>query len=113
MVSVRGPDQAASAELVMFESQACGWCVRWRQEVGSLYAGTAEGRRLPLRTVEGLHPPAGASFTLERPVTYTPTFVVVDHDRERGRITGYAGDSLFWEALARLIRDLDARTGSE
>lgn len=98
---------AAAAELVMFDAPGCGWCARWKAEVGAVYPRTDEGRRLPLRVVAGMRPPAGL-VALARPIAYTPTFVVADSGREIGRITGYAGEAMFWEALAAIVGKVPA-----
>lgn len=91
-----------AAELVMFESDGCAWCAAWEREVGKVYALTDEGRRAPLRRVDQ---------TASRPtdligikgVVYTPTFVLMDGDREIGRILGYPGESHFWGLLGVLL----------
>ena len=36
----------------------------------------------------------------------TPVFVLIDHDREIGRIRGYPGEDNFWGLLAGLIGGL-------
>lgn len=102
------PVSVGAAELVMFEVPGCAWCAKWHAEIGGIYPRTPEGLRLPLRAITGRVPPAG-DFALDRPVTYTPTFVVVDGGREAGRITGYPGNAYFWQMLGQLIQDLDAR----
>lgn len=102
------PAVAESAELVMFESPGCGWCAKWDREIRPVYAKSAEGRVLPLRSILGRVPPPG-DFVLERPVRFTPTFVVVDAGREVARITGYPGEGAFWELLGTIVHDLKAR----
>lgn len=97
---------AFAAELLMFETRGCPWCLRWRQEVGVAYPNTPEGQRAPVRSVD-LHagPPSG--ITLDRPVQFSPTFVLVnDEGREVGRITGYPGADFFWGLFGELARKL-------
>ena len=55
-------------------------------------------RRYDLR--EG--PPAGVA--MDRPVRFTPTFVLVQDGVETGRIEGYPGEDFFWPMLAELFR---------
>lgn len=38
------PGNARAAELVMFETLGCPWCMAWDAEVGIIYHKTAEGR---------------------------------------------------------------------
>lgn len=104
------PGAARAAELIMFESPGCVWCVRWHAEVGPGYPNSDEGRLAPLRRrqlADGV--PAGLS--LKGAVTYTPTFVLVDGDREIGRITGYPGADFFWGLLEEIVRKLPRRPG--
>lgn len=96
---------ASAAELVMFDRSGCVWCLRWEREIGSIYPKTDEGRIAPLRHVSlDRGPPQGMKLT--EPVFFSPTFVLMDNDREIGRITGYIGDDAFWGLLSVLIRKL-------
>lgn len=95
--------RAVAAELVMYESPGCPWCARWRAEVGLAYARSDEGRRAPLRNVELS---ADAGVKLLSPVVISPTFVLVDGDREIGRIVGYPGPDFFWGMLEGLMKKL-------
>ena len=56
---------------------------RWERDVGSLYDKTAK-KVLPLRRVD-VDRQSASGVTLQSPVRYTPTFVVVDQGREIGR----------------------------
>jgi len=96
---------ARAADLVMFESAACSWCLRWHEEVGPIYPKTPESRRAPLRRV-ALHDPWPEDLKAVHAVSFTPTFVLVDEGRELGRITGYAGDAFFWFQLDTLLEKL-------
>ena len=103
---VAGPSTAVGQQLLMFESDACSWCLQWHEEVGDAYEKSAEGRKLPLRRVDLYgNPPAG--IQLSEPVRYTPTFVVVNDGREVGRITGYPGEANFWGLLNALIERIE------
>jgi hypothetical protein len=99
------PRAAAAAELVMFESAGCEWCERWNEEVGVIYARTEEGKTLPLRRVD-VDETLPDDLKAYDGVYFTPTFVVLDGEREVGRIVGYPGEDFFWgllhEVLARL-----------
>lgn len=97
---------ALAAELVMYTRDSCPFCRRFEREVAPVYAVTPEGRRAPLRRVEL---PAGGirGGGLNEPVIATPTFVLVDDGRERGRITGYLNDDMFWGLLGRLVAGID------
>ena len=97
---------ARAAELVMFTSPHCSWCVTFEVEIGAIYEKTTEGLRAPLRRVEidkGL-PPDLSYLQVER---MTPLFVLVDKGKEIGRIRGYPGEDHFWGLLGVLIKKLD------
>ncbi len=104
-----------AAELVMFESDTCGWCELWHEEIGVVYAKTSEGRILPLRRVD-VDDNRPADLTPVRRVVYTPTFVVMNDGREVGRILGYPGEDFFWPMLGQIIdrmgQSADGRSGS-
>lgn len=91
-----------AAELVMFESDGCYWCERWKREVGTYYRQTAEARLAPLRRID-LFDRRPDDLTGIRGVLVTPTFVLVEKGREIGRIVGHPGKQEFWIALSRLL----------
>jgi thioredoxin-related protein len=99
------PAPAHPAELLMFERDGCVWCQRWDHDVGPIYGKTDEAKRLPLRRIN-IDTQANQNVELTAPVRYTPTFVVSDHGREIGRITGYMGDDAFWGLLSTLLAKL-------
>ena len=98
---------AEAADLVMFDQRGCYWCQRWNAEVAPAYSRSAEGRIAPLRRVD-IRAQRTAGIALASPVTTTPTFVLVDHGREVGRITGYPGADFFWGLLDGLVKKLHA-----
>ena len=106
LLGLCGPWSARAAELVMFEEPGCEWCESWDEEVGVVYGKTPEGRRAPLRRLD-IYDRRPEDLKRIKPVIYTPTFVLIDQDREIGRITGYPGESFFWEFLKVLIDRLD------
>ena len=90
----------------MFGEPGCPWCKRWHAEVGIGYAGSAEGKRAPLREIE-LANASRTGIAFAAPVNFSPTFVLVEAGREVGRITGYPGADFFWGMLGELITKLD------
>jgi hypothetical protein len=92
---------SSALELVMFDSPDCEWCETWEEEVGEGYHLTSESRAAPLRRVdiEDQEKVKG----LERPITYTPTFVLLSGGVESGRISGYPGADFFYPLLDNLI----------
>jgi len=101
------PQSAGAAELVMYRSAGCPWCAMWDQAIGPIYPKTEVGRRAPLRMV-ALDRAKDSDVTLQRPIRYSPTFVLVEDRREIGRIEGYPGEDFFWGLLERLVLKLKA-----
>ncbi len=99
---------AAAAELVMFHEEGCPWCAAWEKAIGGTYHKTEEADGLPLRRVD-LHAERPPDLRdLDKPVLFSPTFVVIGDDgREVGRITGYPGEEFFWFLLGELRTKLD------
>jgi hypothetical protein len=93
---------AEALELVMYRRIGCPWCAAWDREIGPIYTKTDVGRRIPVHFVD-LDAPSGPKVRLASPVRFTPTFVLVDPDREVGRIEGYPGEDFFWGRLEALL----------
>lgn len=96
-----------AAELVMFRRVGCPYCHAWDRAVGPAYPNSELGRQAPLRMVD-IDRDQRPRIELQRPVVYTPTFVLVEDGREIGRIEGYAGEGFFWGLLENLVRRLPA-----
>ena len=103
----RATPAVAGTELLMVEQAGCAWCAAWNEEIGGIYHLTAEGKRAPLRR-QDLFEAWPADITIKGSVHFTPTFILLDHGTETGRIEGYPGDAFFWPMLARLL-DKDRR----
>ena len=93
-----------AAELVMVERAGCVWCERWERDVGPAYMKSDEGKRAPLRRISLDR--GQPRLSLKEPVRFTPTFILVEQDREIGRITGYLDNAMFWGLLGNLLGKL-------
>jgi hypothetical protein len=98
---------AYAAELLMFEEDGCIWCARWDAEVAPDYTGSLQGRFAPLKRYDLRRDPLPDDLELKGRVRYTPTFVLVDENREIGRILGYPGKDKFWNLLDNLIARIE------
>jgi hypothetical protein len=98
---------AHGAELMMFEDAGCGWCRRWHKDIGPSYPKTSEGGYASL-VRHHVSDPTPDAVALQRPITTTPTFVLIDHGKEIGRITGYPGADFFYGLLDELLDRLPA-----
>lgn len=94
-----------AAELVMFRREGCPYCAAWDRDVGPIYPKTDVGRRVPLLNVD-VDRIGDPPVRIKSPIHYTPTFVLVDHGSEVGRIEGYPGDAFFWGLLEGLLDKL-------
>ncbi len=102
---------AFAAELLMFEDDGCVWCAKWNAEVAPEYAESPEGRLAPLTRYDLRRDPLPDALELKGRVRYTPTFVLVDGNREVGRIMGYPGKDAFWDLLDDLIARIEPEDG--
>jgi hypothetical protein len=89
-------------QLIMVESAGCEWCEAWHEQIGPVYAKTAEGKFAPLRLVD-LGDQIPADLKDMKPVAFTPTFVVMKDGNEVGRLIGYVGDIFFFPLLDEVL----------
>ena len=91
-----------AAELIMVEQQGCYYCEEWKDQLGHIYPKTPEGKYAPLKTfditeVDGIK-------GLERDVIFTPTFILMEKNKELGRLEGYSSEDFFWELLEVILK---------
>lgn len=101
---------AHAAELVYVSATGCPYCRLWDAKVGPVYAKSPEGQRAPLRPVD-IRDVGGTGLKIDRPVRYTPTFILIENGSEVGRIEGYPGEDFFWGMLGRLLEKLPVEGG--
>jgi hypothetical protein len=101
---------APALELVMFRRAGCSWCAAWDREIGPIYPKTEVGRRAPIRFAD-TERASEAKIALKSPVRFSPTFVLVEDDRELARIEGYPGEDFFWGRLEELLPDPVTKAG--
>lgn len=93
---------ASAAQLVVFSSPACPYCIAFEREIGRTYANSPEARQAPLRRVD-IDARRPADLKRIGGVEGTPTFVLMHEGREVGRIEGYPGSREFYPELRRLL----------
>ena len=103
---------AHSAELIMMEQDACPWCERWHEEIGTIYNKTAEGKIAPLRVLN-IHEKWPDDLKEIRVERFTPTFVLVEDGKEIDRLRGYTGDEFFWFLIGEMIKKLPNQSDSQ
>jgi len=87
----------------MVEQDGCVWCEQWNADIGDIYPKTAESRVAPLHRID-ISDPALNDLQLSGPVMFTPTFILVENNRELARIEGYPGEDFFWGLLGVMLR---------
>ena len=98
------PATTRAAELIMVEQDGCVYCIAWKDKIGPIYPKTPEGQFAPLRMID-IRDGAPDGLTFNRPVTFTPTFILIENNEEVGRIEGYPGEDFFWWMLEKLLKD--------
>lgn len=95
---------AHAADLIMIDRAGCAYCIAWKEQIGPAYPNTDLGRFAPLQIVDiGAGAPDGVTF--DRPVVFTPTFILIEEGTEIGRIEGYPGEEFFWFVLENLLKN--------
>ena len=88
-------------ELVMIDQQGCHYCEKWTEEIGPIYPKTSEGKFAPLRRIDISEIPEDLQL-LTTPV-YTPTFILIEDNKELARPEGYPGDDFFWPLISAML----------
>lgn len=97
-----------SAELLMFSSKTCGYCIAFLKEVWPEYVKSPKQNILPLKLVDfdGSIPywftNALDSNKIDG-IRATPTFVIFNNGEEIGRLEGYPGKESFLTNINRYI----------
>ena len=86
-----------AAELLMVEQQGCYYCLEWKDQLGHIYSKTPEGKFAPLKPIDITD--VDKISGLKRDVIFTPTFVLMENNKELGRLEGYSSEDFFWELL--------------
>ena len=92
---------AKALELVMFSAPWCRPCRSFKAEVLPYYYRTSLGRQVPISVHDG---GGNAGINLREPVPSTPTFVLVENDREVARFYGYHNFIDFFNQFGQLAR---------
>ena len=90
-----------AAELMMVEQQGCYYCLEWKDQLGHIYPKTPEGKYAPLKTIDITE--VDQLKGLQRDVIFTPTFVLMEDNKELGRLEGYSSEDFFWELLELIL----------
>ncbi|MEM7257714.1 MAG: thioredoxin family protein [Pseudomonadota bacterium] len=96
---------ATAAELLIIEADDCPYCQRFHAEIGVAYPKTDEGKLAPLKILD-ISQPMPKAYEQVKPAVVTPTFILVQDNREVDRLVGYPGDEYFWFLLGQMLNKL-------
>jgi len=89
----------------MIDDTSCSYCDLWEEEIGFMYSKSQEGKLAPLiRYQYGEKLPQEIKL-LSEPV-FTPTFILLEDNKEQFRIDGYPGEEFFWSFLSEYINKI-------
>ena len=97
------PDwQAHPWQMMMVGSESCHYCRRWQAEIGPGYAASVAGQAAPLFQVD-VDGPYPDGLALDRRPRITPSFILLSHGTEMGRVEGYVGADHFYPVLTAMM----------
>ena len=91
-----------AAELLMVEQLGCYYCLEWKDEIGPIYPKTPEGKFAPIRFIDITK--IDEIKGLRRNVVFTPTFLLMENDKELARLEGYLSEDFFWGLLEVMLQ---------
>lgn len=97
------PAEAPSdLEIVVVEAPGCIYCHLFRRDVWATYESSRRAKSVPMRFVDvnsdDLH-----QLQLTGPIESVPTAVLVQRQKEVGRVPGYVGPENFLHSIDRLL----------
>lgn len=92
----------ADLELVVMEAPGCIYCTVFRRDVLPAYQASERAKDVPIRFLD-VNDDSVAGLGLDQPVNIVPTFVVLKHNKEIGRLPGYVGPEAFFHTINFLI----------
>lgn len=94
--------KGAQLELVVIEAPGCDYCDVFRRDVLPTYQASEQAKDVPIRFID-INDEAASEVGLNSPVNVVPTFVVLKNNREIGRIPGYTGPDVLFQAIKHLV----------
>lgn len=89
--------------LVVFETESCIYCKRFKEDIAPGYVHSSYAARAPLRTLH-VSEQSSAGYQLRGYISTVPTFVLIGRDgREIDRIRGYPGRDRFYPKLDEVL----------
>ncbi len=89
-------------QLVVMEAPGCIYCGLFRRDVLPSYQASARAKDVPVRFLD-INDLEKANLELDSSVQIVPTFVLIQNNKEVGRIPGYVGPETFFHSINYLM----------
>jgi len=100
--TLTGEQPKTNLQLVVLEAPGCTYCNLFRRYVVPAYETSPKSRSVPIKFID-LNDKAYDELGLDSPVDMVPTTVLLQNNREVGRIPGYLGPENFFHAFNHLM----------
>lgn len=100
--AITGSEAIANLQLVVLEAPGCVYCNLFRRYVVPAYETSPKSRSVPMKFID-LNDKAYDELGLDGPVDMVPTTILMQNNREVGRIPGYLGPENFFHAVNHLM----------
>ena len=92
----------AENKLLMITDKSCLYCIIWEKQIGKIYPKTDIAKNYSLYRMEINEFKKTKNNNL-RITNITPTFIFLQDEKEKGRITGYSNPEMFWWQVDEII----------
>ncbi len=96
------PSGHSGLQLLVMETPDCIYCKIFRRDVAPTYQASVRAERIPMRFLD-INNVSEADLGLTSPVTIVPTVVLVENNKEIGRINGYIGPENFYHSVNYML----------
>ncbi|MCB1521595.1 MAG: thioredoxin family protein [Hyphomicrobiaceae bacterium] len=94
--------QSETLQIVVFEAPGCIYCSLFRRHVEPAYAASPRAQNMPMRFID-LNAPDAERVGIATPVDTVPTAILLQNNREIGRVPGYVGPEIFFHAINHIL----------
>ena len=86
----------------MITDKSCLYCIIWEKQIGKIFPKTDIAKNYSLYRMEISEFKKTKNNNL-RITNITPTFIFLQDEKEKGRITGYSNPEMFWWQVDEII----------
>ena len=99
--SIIGVSEAEN-KLLMITDKSCLYCIIWEKQIGKIYPKTDIAKNYSLYRME-INSFKKIKNNSIKNIKVTPTFIFLQDEKEKGRITGYSNPEMFWWQVDEII----------